>query len=171
MTAAALAVTTPPFQWYALLLVMLVALDGHPEWLAFAAAGYYASEPSMGLLTIPHKYHDAFAYGMALLVVLAGWLVRRELGRRGIVRPERVPVPVPVMADSAVAGLVAASPVTVTVAASPFTGPVAASAVAVPVAAGAGQLTAQAQGAEADPVGAFLPVGYPPGKHQTAPAL
>jgi hypothetical protein len=94
MTAAALAVTTPPFQWYALLLVMLVALDGHPEWLAFAAAGYYASEPNMGRLTVPYKYHDAFAYGMAVLIVLAGWLVRRELARRGIVRTEPVPVPV-----------------------------------------------------------------------------
>jgi hypothetical protein len=145
MTAAALAVTTPPFQWYALLLVMLVALDGRPEWLAFAAAGYYAAEPNMGRLTVPHKYHDAFAYGVAVLVVLAGWLVRRELARRGVVRSE----PVPVTADSAVT---------------------------VPSAAGAGQLTAQgaeltAQGAEAVPVGAFLPVGYPPGKHQTEPAL
>jgi Glycosyltransferase family 87 len=97
MTAAALAVTTPPFQWYALLLAMLVALDGHPEWLAFAAAGYYASEPNMGRLTVPYKYHDAFAYGMALLIVLASWFVRRELARRGIVRTE----PVPVMADAA----------------------------------------------------------------------
>src|SRR5208337_4668909 len=36
MTAAALAVATPHYQWYSLLLVMLVALDGRPEWLAFA---------------------------------------------------------------------------------------------------------------------------------------
>ena len=50
MTAAALAVVTPPFQWYSLLLVMLVALDGRPEWLAFAAGGYYAAEPNMGRL-------------------------------------------------------------------------------------------------------------------------
>ena len=33
MTAGALAVTTPHYQWYSLLLVMLVALDGRPEWL------------------------------------------------------------------------------------------------------------------------------------------
>src|ERR1700733_2329843 len=33
MTSAALAVCTPDFQWYAILLVMLVALDGRPEWL------------------------------------------------------------------------------------------------------------------------------------------
>ena len=34
MTAAALAVTTPPFPWYTMLLVMLVAFDGRAEWLA-----------------------------------------------------------------------------------------------------------------------------------------
>ena len=48
MTAAALAVTTPHYQWYSLLLVMLVALDGRPEWLAFAAGGYYAAEAYAG---------------------------------------------------------------------------------------------------------------------------
>ena len=48
MTAAALAVATPHYQWYSLLLVMLVALDGRPEWLAFAAGGYYAAYPNMG---------------------------------------------------------------------------------------------------------------------------
>jgi Glycosyltransferase family 87 len=92
MTGAALAVTTPPFQWYALLLVMLVALDGRPEWLAFAAGGYYASEPNMGRLTVPTRYSDAFAYGVPVLIVLAGWLVRRELARRGADRIEPVPV-------------------------------------------------------------------------------
>ena len=39
MTGAALAVTTPPFAWYAMLLVVLVAIDGRAEWLALAAAG------------------------------------------------------------------------------------------------------------------------------------
>jgi hypothetical protein len=92
MTGAALAVTTPPFQWYALLLVMLVALDGRPEWLAFAAGGYYASEPNMGRLTVPTRYSDAFAYGVPVLVVLAGWLVRRQLARRSAGRIEPVPV-------------------------------------------------------------------------------
>ena len=48
MTAAALAVATPHYQWYSLLLVMLVALDGRPEWLAFAAGGYYAAYPEIG---------------------------------------------------------------------------------------------------------------------------
>ena len=136
MTGAALAITTPPWQWYALLLVMLVALDGRPEWLAFAAGGYYASEPNMGRLTIPAGYHDAFAYGVAVLIVLAGWLVRRELARRGVGRIEPVPE------GTAVGGAPAAT------AAAPS---------AAPAAAGDGQLTAP----DADRVGAFLPVGYP----------
>ncbi|HYB18453.1 MAG TPA: glycosyltransferase family 87 protein [Streptosporangiaceae bacterium] len=130
MTGAALAVTTPAYQWYALLLVMLVALDGRPEWLAFAAGAYYAAEPNMGRLTIPSRYHDAFAYGVPVLMVLAGYLVRRELARRGASRTE----PVPVTAGTAAVD-----------------GP------AVPAAA--------------DRVGAFLPVGYPWAKRQTAPVV
>ena len=82
MTAAALAVTTPHYQWYALLLVMLVALDGRPEWLAFAAGAYYAAEPSLGRYTLPDRLHDAVAYGVPVLIVAVGWLVRRELARR-----------------------------------------------------------------------------------------
>jgi hypothetical protein len=84
MTAAALAVTTPRYQWYALLLVVLVAFDGRPEWLAFAAGAYYAAEPDMGRYTIPYRLHYAVAYGLPLLVVAAAWLVRRELARRGM---------------------------------------------------------------------------------------
>jgi hypothetical protein len=143
MTGAALAVTTPPWQWYALLLVMLVALDGRPEWLAFAAGGYYASEPNMGRLTVPARYHDAFAYGVPVLIVLAGWLVRRELARRGVSRTE--PVPVGAAAAEGQAAAVETAP----------------------AAAGDGQ----AAGLGADHVGAFLPVGYPCGKHQTAAAV
>ena len=82
MTATALAVATPQYQWYSLLLVMLVALDGRPEWLAFAAGGYYAAEPSLGRYTVPHRLHEAVAYGVPLVVVAAGWLVRREMSRR-----------------------------------------------------------------------------------------
>ena len=91
MTAAALAVTTPRFQWYALLLVVLVAFDGRPEWLAFAAGAYYAAEPDMGRYTLPYRLHDAVAYGVPVLVVAGGWLVRRELARRGIGLAESVP--------------------------------------------------------------------------------
>jgi hypothetical protein len=82
MTAGALAVTTPHYQWYSLLLVMLVALDGRPEWLAFAAGGYYAAEAHMGRYTPPWRLVNAIAYGVPLMVVAAGWLIRRELARR-----------------------------------------------------------------------------------------
>jgi hypothetical protein len=112
MTAAALAVATPHYQWYALLLVMLVALDGRPEWLAFAAGGYYAAEPGLGFFTPPYRYHDAIAYGVPVLIVAAGWLIRRNRARRGVCVPAAptVPavlpipngpaVPVPVPADA-----------------------------------------------------------------------
>jgi hypothetical protein len=104
MTAAALAVATPHYQWYSLLLVMLVALDGRPEWLAFAAGGYYAAEPSMGRYTVPYRLHDAFAYGVPLLVVASGWLIRQELARRaaGITEPQPATAE-PVTAEPAVA--------------------------------------------------------------------
>jgi hypothetical protein len=102
MTAAALAVTTPRYQWYALLLVMLVALDGKPEWLAFAAGAYYAAEPNLGRYTIPARLHDAVAYGVPVVVVAAGWLVRELVRRRRDgMSLEPVPVPVPVPARDA----------------------------------------------------------------------
>ncbi|HET9967340.1 MAG TPA: glycosyltransferase family 87 protein [Streptosporangiaceae bacterium] len=86
MTAGALAVTTPHYQWYSLLLVMLVALDGRPEWLAFAAGGYYAAEADMGRFTPPWRLVNAIAYGVPLVVVAIGWLVRRELAQRAMAR-------------------------------------------------------------------------------------
>jgi hypothetical protein len=96
MTAAALAVATPHFQWYALLLVMLVALDGRVEWLAFAAGGYYAQEPDMGHLTVPSRYHDAVAYGIPVLIAVAGWALRawRESRSRPVTVTTAEPVPV-----------------------------------------------------------------------------
>jgi hypothetical protein len=102
MTAAALAVTTPRYQWYALLLVVLVAFDGRPEWLAFAAGAYYAAEPGMGRYSIPYRLHYAVAYGLPVLAVAAGWLVRRELARRGIVLAESMPAE-SVLAESVLA--------------------------------------------------------------------
>jgi len=112
MTGAALAVTTPHYQWYSLMLVMLVALDGRPEWLAFAAAGYYAAEPNMGRFTVPYRFHDAFAYGSAVLIVAAGWLIRYEIARRGLSTARLAPViagpavTAPVLAGSAVTAAV-----------------------------------------------------------------
>ena len=98
MTAAALAVATPHYQWYSLLLVMLVALDGRPEWLAFAAGGYYAAYPNLGRYTTPPgRLDDAIGYGLALVVVAVGWLIRHELARRA-----GLGEPLPVMAEPVV---------------------------------------------------------------------
>jgi hypothetical protein len=106
MTAAALAVATPHYQWYSLLLVMLVALDGRPEWLAFAAGGYYAAYPALGArYHIPARLQDGVAYGVPLVVVAAGWLVRNELAKRAAVVAE------PVLAEPVAAEPVAAQPV------------------------------------------------------------
>jgi hypothetical protein len=134
MTAGALAVTTPHYQWYALLLVMLVALDGRPEWLAFAAAGYYAAFPTLGgRYHVPGRLHDAIAYGVPVLVVGAGWLIRHKLARRAPVVAE------PVIAEPSVVEPAVVEPV-----------PMAAVPVAVvPVEAGA---------AAPEPVGREVPV-------------
>lgn len=72
MTAAALAVCTPNFQWYAILLVMLVALDGRPEWLAIAAGGYLANSP--GLRTGGLALHDPRLIGYGGGAAVAGLL-------------------------------------------------------------------------------------------------
>jgi hypothetical protein len=135
MTAAALAVATPHYQWYALLLVMLVALDGRPEWLAFAAGGYYAAEPGLGRLTPPYRYHDAIAYGVPVLIVAVGWLIRRQRARRAVPIPVTPAVP-------------AVSPVP------------AVPTVPVPVSVSA-SASASADAEQLTGLGAFLPVGYP----------
>ncbi len=142
MTGAALAVATPHYQWYALLLVMLVALDGRPEWLAFAAGAYYAAESSLGSLSLPYRYHDAIGYGVPVVIVAAGSLVRYELARRAasLAAPQPAAAESPALAGSAVTeGRTVPPRPTVMV-------PVA------PRPADADQLTGS---------GAFLPVGYP----------
>ena len=73
MTGAALAVTTPHYSWYSLLLVALVALDGRAEWLAFAVAGY---------VTIPRA--GWLSYAAAVVIVAAVWLARRARRPTGI---------------------------------------------------------------------------------------
>jgi hypothetical protein len=115
MTAAALAVATPHYQWYSLLLVMLVALDGRPEWLAFAAGGYYAAYPALGArYFLPWRLHDAVAYGVPLVVVGAGWLIRTGLARRTALAVQPAvtepAVTEPAAAEPLVTGPVAALP-------------------------------------------------------------
>ncbi|HLI40049.1 MAG TPA: hypothetical protein VKV35_00175, partial [Streptosporangiaceae bacterium] len=86
------------------LLVMLVALDGRPEWLAFAAGGYYSAEAArLGPLVVPGRLHNAVAYGVPVLVVAVGWLVRRQIAGRAACRPQIQPEPVSAPADRAAA--------------------------------------------------------------------
>jgi len=68
-------VTTPSYPWYALLLVLLVALSGRVAWLAVATAAYvgqYQHELRLGNPTA-----ERIGYGVALVVVVAGWLQAR----------------------------------------------------------------------------------------------
>jgi hypothetical protein len=106
MTGVALAVATPAYQWYAILLVMLVVLDGRPEWLAFAAGGYLAAQPAMGRLTVPDP--AAIGYGLAALFVAAVWAARRIIARRSD-RPSEPTQPV-VSSPPAVTAFAAATP-------------------------------------------------------------
>jgi hypothetical protein len=105
MTSAALAVCTPNFQWYAILLVMLVALDGQPEWLAIAAGGYLANSPGLRIDGV--SLHDprliGYGGGAAVACVLA--LARYLITRRARARTESVGLPA-----TAYAAAVAAPP-------------------------------------------------------------
>jgi hypothetical protein len=74
MTGAAMAVTTPSFTWYSLMLVVLVAMDGRAEWLALAAAGYLTRHP-LPHVTLTHA--SRIGYGSAVAVVVAVTLIRR----------------------------------------------------------------------------------------------
>ena len=95
MTGAALAVTTPPFPWYTMLLVMLVAFDGRAEWLAFAMVKYFAvGEPLPGV-RVPIAAIERAGYAAALAVVVLVSLIRWRRGRARPGRPVRSrPVPV-----------------------------------------------------------------------------
>lgn len=89
MTAAALAVTTPDFQWYAILLVMLVALDGTPEWLAIAAGGYLANSPDLRIDGFAlHHQSRLVGYGGGAAIACTCALVRYFLTRRAAMAAE-----------------------------------------------------------------------------------
>jgi hypothetical protein len=75
MMAAALAVGTPEFEWYSMLLVMLVALDGRAEWLALSAGAYLANDGRLSA-TLLVPYNREVGYGGGLAIALAVTLVR-----------------------------------------------------------------------------------------------
>ena len=91
LTATALAVTTPAYPWYALLLVTLVALDGRAEWLAFAAAAYYAGSPALGPFSETRLGAERLGYGAAVLFVIAVSEARYIRARRS--RPPAAAAP------------------------------------------------------------------------------
>lgn len=68
LTGTALLVTTPPFPWYAILLVALVALDGRIEWLALALAVYLSTIGNAS--GIDGVTSARLSYGLAMLCIL-----------------------------------------------------------------------------------------------------
>ena len=80
VAGAAFAVLAVTYPWYALLLVVLVALDGRAEWLALAAAAYPAYiAPPLGL---PFSFVQRTCYGLAVAVVVVVHVLRAR--RRGV---------------------------------------------------------------------------------------
>jgi len=92
MTAAALVVATPDYQWYAILLVMLVALDGRPEWLAIAAGGYLTNDPNLHVLGIAIHKTNLVGYGGGAAIACACALIRYLITTRTADRDELAPV-------------------------------------------------------------------------------
>jgi len=95
MTAAALVVGTPQFEWYSMLLVMLVALDGRAEWLALSAGSFLANS-SYVTLTAFITHPRVWGYGGGLVIALAVTGARQLLALRRSARPAAALPPVPV---------------------------------------------------------------------------
>lgn len=72
--------TTPVFQWYAILLVALVALDGRWEWLALAVPVFISDIAQPLGLDLVNALRCG--YGFALIVVLTGTALRLRRQRR-----------------------------------------------------------------------------------------
>src|SRR5215475_1079442 len=98
MTSAALVVCTPHFPWYAILLVMLVALDGRPEWLAIAAGGYFSEWPRLHLAGITFHNPRLVGYATGAAIACACALVRYWLTRE----EARTPAPVVEVSPTAI---------------------------------------------------------------------
>jgi hypothetical protein len=81
MVGVAFLVVTPPYPWYALLLVPLVALGAARIWLVVAAAVY----PVYAAADLGHAYYGTrvLSYGAAALVLLA-WAAHRRLRPRPV---------------------------------------------------------------------------------------
>jgi hypothetical protein len=85
LTGVMLLVTTPLFGWYALLLCVLVALDGRVEWLAIATAvhvGWVAKALGWNFVE-----GQRLGYGLALAIIAAVSLLRFWAGRPQLTAP------------------------------------------------------------------------------------
>ncbi|MGH3167584.1 MAG: glycosyltransferase 87 family protein [Trebonia sp.] len=82
MTSAALVVCTPEYQWYSILLVMLVALDGQPEWLLLSAAGYLGITNHVYVHGFMLRHTQLIGYGGGAAIAGAIALTRVFLSRR-----------------------------------------------------------------------------------------
>lgn len=98
MTGAALAVATPPFPWYSMLLVMLAAFDGRAEWLALAAVNYLSTRHPLPFVAMSGTQSEQVGYGLALAVVAASALARWSRAR-GMAGGPPAPVTGPLPSD------------------------------------------------------------------------
>ncbi len=90
MTGLALAVATPPFPWYAMLLVMLVAFDGRVEWLGLAMVRYLADSSPLPGVRVPVLDALRAGYGLALALVVVVALIRWRQSRT-VLQPAPAP--------------------------------------------------------------------------------
>jgi hypothetical protein len=81
VTGTALLATTPSYPWYAVLLVVLVALDGRIEWLAVAASVSLGT--AWSAIAGKHQPDLLVGYGLGLATVLAATAARRIAAHRG----------------------------------------------------------------------------------------
>jgi hypothetical protein len=117
MSAAALAICTPHFPWYAILLVMLVALDGRPEWLALAAGAYVSNDLHLRIAGFALPDPRAAGYGSGAVVACTVALIRYALARKA---GAGAPVPEPA-ADATAAEAIAAEAAVMAAATEPAT--------------------------------------------------
>ncbi|MET7619391.1 glycosyltransferase 87 family protein [Streptomyces sp. NPDC005408] len=80
VTGSAFLLLTPGYSWYALLLTVLVALDGRWEWLAVAVAG--AAKYVTVRMDADPQSMGTWVYAVAAGVVLTGCVLRRRARRR-----------------------------------------------------------------------------------------
>ncbi len=73
---SALILTSPTYTWYAVLLVVVVALGARWEWLAVPALAYAAQYA--GVIGLSVSLTQRLAYGASMAVVLAGHAIRRH---------------------------------------------------------------------------------------------